>query len=130
MLRDAALQTLVLTTSIERAKAFYRDVLDLPLVTTSDGALVFRVGDGDLRVSPVPDFAPSDHTVFGFAVDDLDAALAKLAESGVALERIPGIPHGSDGSFKTPDGSRVAWFRDPDANLVSVVQYASGEPVE
>ncbi len=123
MLETAELQTLVLTTSPERAKAFYSDVLGLPLVGTSDGALVYRVGGGDLRVSPVPSFTASDHTVFGFAVEDLGAAMRELAASGVEFARIEGLPHADDGSFKTPDGSQVAWFRDPDHNLISVVQY-------
>ena len=123
MLEAAKLQTLVLTTSPERARAFYSDVLGLPLIGTSDGALVFRVGDGDLRVSPVPSFTASDHTVFGFAVEDLGATMRELAGSGVEFARIEGLPHADDGSFKTPDGSRVAWFRDPDDNLVSIVQY-------
>lgn len=98
-------------------------MLGLPLVGTSDGALVYRVGDGDLRVSPVPSFTASDHTVFGFAVEDLAATMRDLADRGVEFARIEGLPHADDGSFTTPDGSRVAWFRDPDSNLVSVVQY-------
>ena len=123
MLADARLQTLVLTTSIERARPFYSDVLGLPLVDSTDGALVYQVGAGVLRVSPVPSFDASDHTVFGFAVDDLDRVVATLGERGVVFERIDGMPHAEDGSLTTPDGSRVVWLRDPDRNLVSIVQF-------
>jgi hypothetical protein len=46
-----------------------------------------------------------------------------LTERGVGLERFAGFPHDSEGVLTTPDGAKVAWFRDPDGNLLSVVQY-------
>jgi catechol 2,3-dioxygenase-like lactoylglutathione lyase family enzyme len=126
MLAAARLQTLVLTAEVERARAFYCGVLGLRLVGESLGALVYDVGGGDLRVSPVPTTQPTEHTVFGFAVDDLEATLAGLTARGVRLERFAGFPHDELGIVTAPDGSRVAWFRDPDGNLLSVVRYAAG----
>jgi catechol 2,3-dioxygenase-like lactoylglutathione lyase family enzyme len=72
----------------------------------------------------VPSTKPSEHTVLGFAVDDVDGIVEMLAARGVAFERIAGFPHDERGVLTTPDGARVAWFRDPDGNLLSVVQYA------
>jgi catechol 2,3-dioxygenase-like lactoylglutathione lyase family enzyme len=126
MLAAARLQTLVLTADAERARAFYSGVLGLRLVGESLGALVYDVGGGALRVSPVPATQPTEHTVFGFAVDDLEATLAGLAARGVRFERFPAFPHDDRGIVTAPDGSRVAWFRDPDGNLLSVVRYAAG----
>ena len=123
MLSSAKLQTIILTSRIERAIRFYRDVLDLKLKEESDGALVFDVGGGDLRVAPVPSTEPAEHTTVGFAVDDVDDAVSKLRAKGVELERFAGLPHDDTGALDTPDGSRVAWFRDPDGNLLSVVQF-------
>lgn len=128
MLAKARLQTLVLTSDVERARKFYTETLRLRLIGESLGALVYDVGGSDLRVSPVPTTRPSEHTVFGFAVDDLNEAVTEMAVRGLQSERIPGIPHDERGIVTVPDGSRVIWFRDPDGNLFSVVQYADKAP--
>lgn len=124
MLGSARLQTLVWTQDVARARAFYSDILGLPLAGTSHGALVYRVGAGELRVSPVPSTEPSAHTVVGFAVDDFEAVAEALLERGVATERFEGFTQDARGAWTAPDGTRVLWFRDPDGNLLSVVQYA------
>lgn len=124
MLADSKLQSIILTSRMAEAEVFYRDVLGLPLEEKSDGALVFKVGGGDLRVSPVPSTTPSEHTVLGFSVSDVDGTLAALTERGVEFERFDRFPHEANGAVTTPDGSRAAWFRDPDGNLLSIVQFA------
>ncbi|MGA8278255.1 MAG: VOC family protein [Rhodanobacteraceae bacterium] len=123
MFSRSKLQSIVCTSRISEAEAFYRDVLGLDLKARSDGALVFDVGGTDLRVSPVPSTAPTEHTVLGFAVPDVYKAVDSLCDKGVALEKFAGLPHDTKGVLVTPDGSRVAWFRDPDGNLLSVVQF-------
>ena len=124
MLASSSLQTIVWTSRIPEAENFYGDVLGLPLKGKSHGALVFDVGGSDLRVSPVPSTQPSAHTVLGFAVADVRTIVESLTARGVRFERIAGFAHDSMGVLATPDGSRVAWFRDPDGNLLSIVQYA------
>jgi catechol 2,3-dioxygenase-like lactoylglutathione lyase family enzyme len=124
MLASSSLQTIVWTSRIPEAEKFYRDALGLPLKGKSHGALVFDVGGSDLRVSPVPSTQPSAHTVLGFAVPDVRTMVESLTARGIRFERIAGFPHDSMGILTTPDGSRVAWFRDPDGNLLSIVQYA------
>lgn len=124
MLSNASLQTIVLTSRIDAAEAFYRDTLDLSLREKSDGALVFAVGGADLRVAPVPATSPSEHTVIGFAVTDLDRVIPWLNARGVELVRHPGHRHEADGSLRSRDGARVVWIRDPDGNLLSIVQFA------
>lgn len=125
MLTNSKLQSIIWTSRITEAEAFYRDLLGLPLRTQSDGALVFAVGSGDLRVAPVPSTTPSEHTVLGFAVNDVDGIVACLSARGVVFERFDGFPHEENGALMTPDGARVAWFRDPDGNILSVVQFPS-----
>ncbi len=125
MLASSSLQTIVWTSRIPEAEKFYGDVLGLPLKGKSHGALVFEVGGSDLRVSPVPSTQPSAHTVLGFAVPDVRTIVESLTARGIRFERIAGFPHDSMGILTTPDGSRVAWFRDPDGNLLSIVQYVS-----
>ena len=127
MLTNSKLQTIIWTSRIPDAEAFYQGVLELTLRTRSDGALVFDVGGGTLRVAPVPSTQPSEHTVMGFAVDDVDEAIAHLSTRGVKFERFEGFPHEENGALMTPDGARVAWFRDPDGNILSIVQVPSPE---
>ena len=124
MLSKAKLQSIIWTSRIAEAEAFYRDVLGLFLRTRSDGASIFDVGGGDLRVSPVPSTVPSEHTVLGFSVPNVDSAILFLRARGVVFERFDKFSPDENGAVLTPDGARVAWFRDPDGNLLSVVQYA------
>jgi len=124
VLASSRLQTLICTAHPTAAERFYSHVLGLTFRGKSHGALLYDVGGGDLRVSPVPSMQPSVHTVAGFAVADLDQVMAALAARGVVWERFPGFPHDAAGVLRTSEGARVAWFRDPDGNLLSLVQYA------
>ena len=124
MLGSARLQTLVWTADIARSRPFYSEALGLTLKGQSHGADVYEVGGGELRLSPVPSTRPSEHTVVGFAVEDLDAVADALERRGVITERFPGFQHDARGVWRAPDGAKVLWFRDPDGNLLSVVQYA------
>jgi catechol 2,3-dioxygenase-like lactoylglutathione lyase family enzyme len=123
MLGNSKLQSIIWSSRIAEAERFYCDVLELTLRSRSDGALVFDVGGSDLRVAPVPSTTPSEHTVMGFAVDDVDETIEWLGGRGVDFERIDGFVHDDNGALTTPDGARVAWFRDPDGNVLSVVQF-------
>ncbi len=127
MLGHSKLQSIVLTSKLDEAEAFYRHVLGLALKDKSDGALVFDVGGGDLRVSPVPSTEPTEHTVLGFAVPDVAVVVESLRDSGVELEHFDGFPHDDTGILTTPDHSKVAWFRDPDGNLLSIVQFRTAK---
>jgi catechol 2,3-dioxygenase-like lactoylglutathione lyase family enzyme len=124
MLASAKLQTIVLSSRLAEAEKFYGDVLGLKLKGKSHGALVYDVGGADLRVSPVPTTQPSPHTVLGFAVADLRAVMNALSMRGVEWQRFANFPQDAAGVLVTPDGAKVVWFRDPDGNLLSLVQYS------
>jgi catechol 2,3-dioxygenase-like lactoylglutathione lyase family enzyme len=126
MLAKSKLQTIVWTASIFQAERFYSDALGLPLIGRSHGALRYDVSGSELRVSPVPATSPTAHTVLGFSVSNIDATCEFLNKHGVTMERFPGFPHDATGILLTPEGAKVAWFRDPDGNLLSIVQYAAG----
>jgi catechol 2,3-dioxygenase-like lactoylglutathione lyase family enzyme len=124
MLARARLQTIVCTLDINRSEPFYRDILGLPLQRKSEGASVFDVGGAELRLSPVQSLTPSEHTIIGFAVTDLEAVLNELQDRGVQFERFPGFKQDQRGVLVAPGGARVAWLKDPDGNLLSVLQFA------
>jgi catechol 2,3-dioxygenase-like lactoylglutathione lyase family enzyme len=123
VLASSRLQTIIWTSRVADAEQFYSGVLGLPFKGKSHGALLYDVGGSDLRVSPVSSTKPSAHTVLGFAVSDLNAVIGALSARGVEWERFPGFPHDAAGVVVTPEGAKVVWFRDPDGNLLSIVQY-------
>lgn len=104
---------------------FYRDVLGLPLAADDTFAAVFAVGGVQLRLSTVPDWSAHAHTVFGFEVKDISAIVRVLSEKGVAFNRYDGFSQDADGVWTAPDQSvRVAWFCDPDGNVLSLTEFA------
>jgi catechol 2,3-dioxygenase-like lactoylglutathione lyase family enzyme len=126
MLHTSRLVCFVATADAERARNFYEGRLGLPLVEDSGYALVFDAHGTQLRVQRVDAVAPHPYTALGWEVDDLAATVRSLAANGVAMARFPGLPLDADGIWDTPDGSRVAWFHDPDGNTLSLSQPPRG----
>jgi catechol 2,3-dioxygenase-like lactoylglutathione lyase family enzyme len=103
------------------ATAFYRDVLGLTLTCEDAFAAIFAIGGVTLRVSSVPDFTPHEHTILGLQVPDVAAAVKALRENGVPFNIYPRMNQDQDGIWTAPGGTiRVAWFKDPDGNVLSV----------
>jgi catechol 2,3-dioxygenase-like lactoylglutathione lyase family enzyme len=122
MLTAAKLVAFVATTDSERAKAFYSDVLGLRLVADEPYALVYDAAGVTLRVQKAPAFTPLPHTVLGWHVASIASAVAALAKHGVSFERYPGMQQDAAGIWSSPSGARVAWFKDPDGNLLSLTE--------
>lgn len=114
----------VATTDLAAARTFYADTLGLEFVAEEPAALVFRLAHGFLRVTAFADHLPPGHTVLGWIVDDIDDAVARLGDRGIACERFEGFPQNGAGIATFPNGDRVAWFRDPAGNVLSVTEPA------
>jgi len=115
------------TTDLDRARAFYEGVLGLTVLSQDVYALMCEAGGVHVRISKVPAVVPQAFTVLGFDVEDMDAVVGGLASRGVVFERYPffGPAQDSRGVWTAPGGSLVAWFRDPDGNLLSVGKMAA-----
>jgi|SRR5215831_13321550 len=124
MLQQAKLVGFVATANADRAKLFYRDVLGLELRADTPFALVFNLNGNALRVSKVAKVMESAYTVLGWEVADIVMTARQLSERGIKFERFRGMDQDDFGIWRTPDGSQVAWFRDPDGNLLSIGQHA------
>ena len=112
---------IICTRDRERATAFYRDTLGLTLTSEDKFAAVFNLGGVTLRVSFVADFTPHEHTILGFHVPDVAAAVRALREKGVTFNIYPSFHQDELGILTLPGGTvRVAWFKDPDGNVLSV----------
>jgi catechol 2,3-dioxygenase-like lactoylglutathione lyase family enzyme len=104
-----------------RATAFYRDMLGLATAHEDSFAVVFSIGGVTLRVSTVAGFTPHEHTLLGFTVPDVPATVKALREKGVNFNLYPGFRQDDLGILTLPGGSiQVAWFKDPDGNVLSV----------
>ena len=92
-------------------------------VTRGQGALVFDVDGTTLRVTTVPQVIAAGYTVLGWVVASIDDAVRDLHAAGIAFERYEGMPQDDRGVWQAPNGARVAWFKDPDGNTLSVTQH-------
>ncbi|MEY4271034.1 MAG: hypothetical protein RLZZ58_2250 [Pseudomonadota bacterium] len=116
--------TFVIITDRDRARRFYGDTLGLPLVSEDDFAQVYDLGGIMLRASPVKDFSPQGHTILGWPVDDIAAKVAELKARDVPFKTYPGMGQDANDIWTVPGGStKVAWFSDPDGNVLSLTQF-------
>lgn len=123
MLTAARPVAIVGTARGDAAKTFYADTLGLKLLKDDGYAFVFDLGGHELRVSRVPAVLPSTYAVLGFQVADIAAEIDGLTPKGVKMERFGFFQQDERGIWTAPDGARVAWFRDPDMNMLSLVQH-------
>jgi catechol 2,3-dioxygenase-like lactoylglutathione lyase family enzyme len=122
-LDDARLIAFVPTTDLARARAFYAETLCLRVTDESPYACVFDAGGTMLRLTPVRKLSKVRYTVLGWGVVDIAATVAALTAEGVAFVTFRGMDVDEAGIWTAPGGDRVAWFEDPDGNLLSVTQF-------
>ena len=123
MLRTCPPIAFVSTTDSERARAFYEGVLGLAFVEDQGFALVFDLAGTMLRVTRVDRLEPQPFTVLGWRVDDAEAAVRELTGRGVVFDRHDGLGQDALGVWRSPSGGRIAWFRDPDGNVLSITSF-------
>lgn len=120
---NAAPVSFVLTADRTKTQPFYADVLGLRVIAEEDFGVVFDLGsDATLRLTDIKDHRPGAHTVLGWEVPDIRAAMAALRTKGVTFEIYEGFGQDEDGvwSFR---GTQLAWFNDPEGNNLSLAQH-------
>jgi catechol 2,3-dioxygenase-like lactoylglutathione lyase family enzyme len=123
-LREQPIMAFVATCDPERAKKFYRDTLGLRLVSEQlPFALVLDAHGIMLRVTIVKKLKPAGFTVLGWQVPKIEVAAKALTKAGVEFERYPGMEQDELGVWSSPNGARVAWFKDPDGNILSISEH-------
>jgi catechol 2,3-dioxygenase-like lactoylglutathione lyase family enzyme len=127
MLAAAAPMGFLAVSDFARARTFYESVLGLEFVSQDDFALVLRSGPILIRFTQPPELVIAPYTAFGWQVADIDAVVAKLSTKGVSFERYAhfGDSQCADGVWSALSGAKVAWFKDPDGNLLSLSQHPS-----
>ncbi|MGZ3814220.1 MAG: VOC family protein [Mucilaginibacter sp.] len=122
MLKDAIIKTFVPTIKPLEAKAFYQSTLGFKLLNEDNFALEFDVGGTLLRVIIVPELTPQAFTVLGWNVKNIEAVIRSLNKKGVMCEKYDFMPQDNLGIWISPNGSKVAWFKDPDGNVLSLTE--------
>ena len=105
-------------------------MLGLKLIADEYFALVFDLNGHALRIAKVDALTPAKHTVLGWNVNDIAAAAKSLGARGVVFERFDGMDQDDLGIWLSPSGAKVAWFKDPDGNSLSLTQLSIDDPVQ
>lgn len=124
MLSSEKLVAFVSTTNADHARAFYRDKLGLRLVSEDGFALVFDSNGATLRVALAKEVKAAPYTVLGWDVKDLRATVLELKKAGVTCEIFGFFKQDDLGIWTAPNGDQVAWFKDPDGNVLGIAQHA------
>jgi catechol 2,3-dioxygenase-like lactoylglutathione lyase family enzyme len=122
MLVDQEVIAFIATADPESARQFYEGVLGLRLLEDSPFALVFEAGSIVLRIQKLASFTPVAHTVLGWRVSDISTIIEGLASKGVRFERFEGMTQDELGVWASPSGAKIAWFKDPAGNILSLTQ--------
>lgn len=123
MLNTARLMAFAATSDADRAKAFYETTLGLRLVADEAFALVFDSNGTQLRIQKVQKTQPPPFTVLGWEVLNIEETIPALRERGVVFERFGVVRQDDLGVWTADDQTKVAWFKDPDGNLLSITQF-------
>ena len=123
MLESGKLVGFLFTQDYDRARAFYEGRLGCTFITQDQFALVLSLGGHKIRIVEMPNFTPSQATVLGWEVSNIEEVAAWLQQQGVPLQIYPWVQDKERGIWTTPGGDQVAWFQDPDGNVLSVSQH-------
>jgi catechol 2,3-dioxygenase-like lactoylglutathione lyase family enzyme len=123
MLGSIDIVAFVPTRDAEKARAFYEGVLGLRFVKDDGFALVFDANGIMIRIAKAHEFTPAQFTILGWQVTEIEKVVAALAAKGVQFERFGFFEQDALGIWTAPTGDKVAWFKDPDGNILSVSQH-------
>jgi catechol 2,3-dioxygenase-like lactoylglutathione lyase family enzyme len=110
----------VAVTDYEKARAFYEKTLGLKFISQDDFALVMEGGGTRIRMAKLANHQPAQFTVLGWKSSDIEKQVSELQAAGVTFEWYPWLPEEGLPIWAAPGGDRVAWFKDPDGNVLSL----------
>ena len=127
MLQDSPIYAYFPATDVSRARAFYEKKLGLKPKAEVAGGIVYEFANGTgAYLYETPNAGTSKASQAFWEVKDIEREVAALRERGVTFERYDEIPgkRSADGYVVEDGGAKAAWFKDPDGNILAVIQYA------
>ena len=122
-LSDTPVMCFIATAKPEEAQKFYSETLGLALIADHEYSLLFSVNQTlTLCVQKVPELTPQQFTVFGWQVENIAEAVADLTERGVKFGVYGFLTQDAGGICTFENGDKVAWFKDPDGNTLSLAE--------
>jgi catechol 2,3-dioxygenase-like lactoylglutathione lyase family enzyme len=115
---------------VEKARAFYQDILglEIKMIPMGENFSILELhlsGGGQIMAYPKPNHTPATFTVLNFPVDDLEKTVDALTAKGVRFEHynMEDMKTNEKGIVKGDGrGPDIAWFTDPSGNIISVLQ--------
>jgi catechol 2,3-dioxygenase-like lactoylglutathione lyase family enzyme len=123
MLTNARLMAFISVRDLSRARSFYGTTLGLEITDENPFALTVNANGTRLLLTEVSDLRPQSFTIAGWEIPDIDATIDALVSSGITFLRYDGFDQDDKGIWKTPGGDLVAWFADPDGNMLSLTTF-------
>ena len=125
MLNTAKIVGFIPARDLEKAKSFFSTKLGLRMIREDSFAVTFDANGTMLRIARVQEFIPHPFTILGWEVAGIREAVTELAQRGIEFERFGGLPQDDLGIWTSPNGAKVAWFKDPEGNVLSLTQFAA-----
>ena len=113
------------TADAVKARAFYEGVLGLRFIKDDGFAMVLDANGIMVRVAKTPDFKPAPFTILGWQVTSIENVASALQEKGIHFERFGFFEQDQFGIWTAPTGDKVAWFKDPDGNILSISEHVA-----
>lgn len=123
MIATSPLIAFIPSHNLARARHFYEETLGLSPVGDDGFALVLSANGTMVRIVHVGEFTPASFTILGWQVADIHDEIAMLGSNGLSFIRYPNMKQSVDGVWTAPGGAQVAWFHDPDGNVLSLTQF-------
>lgn len=123
MLSSAKIIAFAPSKDLSRSRHFYQSILGLRFVSKDPFAVVFDAAGTLVRISAVPDFHPAPFTILGWSVPKIDVTIRKLQARDISCERYAFLQQDDLGIWTSPNSARIAWFKDPDGNILSLTEF-------
>jgi len=122
MLNDGKVSTTIAVSDLDRAKEFYGNTLELPLIEESPGGVTYGSGGGTtVLVYPSQTAGTNKATYASWSVNDIEAVMTSLKDKGVVFEQYDGMPGVTrQGDIHLMGDHKAAWFTDPDGNILAI----------
>jgi catechol 2,3-dioxygenase-like lactoylglutathione lyase family enzyme len=108
----------------EAARVFYEQKVGLHFIAEDQFAITFQSGANTIRVTRTGSFTPAPFTILGWESLDIERDVRDMSARGVTFERYDYMGAQDElGIWTASNGAKVAWFKDPDGNILSLSEH-------